>query len=125
MLATLFTRQWRGIRPAIHNSSLCASCSCASPTLPEARWPKVWPVVGSGLVEVMSAGSVVSGVNPAIAALAEVGIDISHHRSTGVDTIDPKGVDLLITLRAEEGVSCLSESREATALAATGPGERA
>lgn len=54
-------------------------------------------------VEVMSAGSEPSTVNPfAIEALAEVGIDISAHDSKSVDTISPEGVDLVVTLCAEE-----------------------
>ena len=54
-------------------------------------------------VEVMSAGSVPSHVNPlAIKALRELGIDIAHHQSKTVDTINPAGVDLVITLCADE-----------------------
>ncbi len=54
-------------------------------------------------VEVMSAGSRPSKVNPyAIEALAERWIDISRHRSKSVDEIDPNQVDLVITLCAEE-----------------------
>lgn len=54
-------------------------------------------------VEVMSAGSVPSRVNPlAITALRELGIDITRHQSKGVDTIDPAAVDLVITLCADE-----------------------
>jgi arsenate reductase len=52
---------------------------------------------------VQSAGSKPSMVNPAaIAALAEIGIDISDQDSKSVDTIDPAGVDLVVTLCAEE-----------------------
>lgn len=54
-------------------------------------------------VEVMSAGSRPSKVNPyAIEALAEQRIDISGHRSKSVDEIDPRQVDWVITLCAEE-----------------------
>lgn len=54
-------------------------------------------------VRVQSAGSTPSRVNPrAVQALAEVGIDASAHESKHVDTIDPAGVDLVITLCAEE-----------------------
>ena len=53
--------------------------------------------------EVISAGSQPSKVNPyAIEAMAEIGIDISGHRSKSVDAIDPAGIDLVITLCAEE-----------------------
>lgn len=53
--------------------------------------------------EVMSAGSSPSTVNPyAVEAMREVGLDISSHRSKSVDEIDPTGLDLVITLCAEE-----------------------
>ena len=59
-------------------------------------------ILGAG-VEVMSAGSLPSNVNPyAVEALAEIGIDISSHRSKSVDDIDAKGIDLVVTLCAEE-----------------------
>jgi arsenate reductase len=52
---------------------------------------------------VSSAGSVPSRVNPlAVRVLAELGIDISAHRSKGVEEIDAAGVDTVITLCAEE-----------------------
>jgi len=54
-------------------------------------------------VTVSSAGSQPSRVNPlAIRALDEIGIDIRSHRSKGVDSIAPEGVDAVITLCAEE-----------------------
>jgi arsenate reductase len=53
--------------------------------------------------EVMSAGSAPVGLNPfAVEAMAEVGIDISGHRSKSVDEIDPGSLDMVITLCAEE-----------------------
>jgi arsenate reductase (thioredoxin) len=53
--------------------------------------------------DVMSAGSNPSGLNPyAIEALAEIGIDISGHRSKSVREIDVAGIDLIVTLCAEE-----------------------
>ena len=52
---------------------------------------------------VQSAGSQPSRVNPnAIAAMHEVGIDITSHRSKSTDEIDPASVDTVITLCAEE-----------------------
>ena len=52
---------------------------------------------------VQSAGSRPSAVNPlAVAALAEVGIDIAGQRSKSVEEIDPASVDLVVTLCAEE-----------------------
>jgi arsenate reductase len=54
-------------------------------------------------VTISSAGSKPSTVNPlAIAALAEIGIDLRGHFSKHVDTIPPDGVELVITLCAEE-----------------------
>lgn len=54
-------------------------------------------------VVVASAGSQPTTVNPhAVAAMAEIGIDISHHESTSVDSIDVATIDLVVTLCAEE-----------------------
>jgi len=53
--------------------------------------------------EIMSAGSRPSKVNTyAIEAMAEIGIDISGHRSKPVDEVDPAGIDMVVTLCAEE-----------------------
>ena len=52
---------------------------------------------------VISAGSSPSRVNPfAIAAMAELGIDISGQRSTSVGDVDPERVATVVTLCAEE-----------------------
>ena len=52
---------------------------------------------------IFSAGSKPSKVNPlAIRALGELGLDIRSHHSKSVSDIDPKGVDTVITLCAEE-----------------------
>lgn len=52
---------------------------------------------------VMSAGSQPAAVNPyAIEAMAELGVDISEHRSKSVDEIDTGAIDLVVTLCAEE-----------------------
>lgn len=54
-------------------------------------------------VEVLSAGSQPSKVNPyATEAMAEIGIDISGHRSKSVGEIEPAGIKLVVTLCAEE-----------------------
>jgi arsenate reductase len=54
-------------------------------------------------VSVQSAGSMATQVHEdAIKAIAERGIDISAARSKSVDAIDPAGVDVVITLCAEE-----------------------
>lgn len=59
-------------------------------------------ILGPG-IEVLSAGSEPSRVNPhAIEAMAEIGIDISGHRSKSIDEIDVGRVDLVVTLCAEE-----------------------
>jgi len=55
------------------------------------------------LVQVQSAGSQPTRVNPnAIAAMREVGIDITGQRSKSVDAVDPASVGAVITLCAEE-----------------------
>jgi len=54
-------------------------------------------------VTVSSAGSSPSSVRPqAIRVLNEIGIDISGHRSKGLNSIDAGSVDAVITLCAEE-----------------------
>jgi arsenate reductase len=54
-------------------------------------------------VTIQSAGSQPSRVNPyAIEVMREVGIDLASHTSKSVDTIDAAGVDVVITLCAEE-----------------------
>ncbi len=56
-----------------------------------------------GLVRVQSAGSVPTRVNPhAIAAMREIGIDLTGQHSKTVDSIDPASIDAVITLCAEE-----------------------
>lgn len=54
-------------------------------------------------VKVSSAGSSPSSVRPeAIQVLKEIGIDITGHRSRGLDSIDAGSVEAVITLCAEE-----------------------
>ena len=54
-------------------------------------------------VRVSSAGSVPSFVRPhALQVLKEIGIDISGHKSKGLDAVDASSVDAVITLCAEE-----------------------
>ena len=54
-------------------------------------------------VTVSSAGSDPASVRPqAIAVMKEIGIDISGHRSKGLDAVDADSVDAVITLCAEE-----------------------
>ncbi|MBP1626974.1 MAG: Arsenate reductase [Holophagaceae bacterium] len=54
-------------------------------------------------VVIQSAGSRPSRVNPqAIEVMAELGIDISAHRSKSVGEIDQASVEVVITLCAEE-----------------------
>lgn len=54
-------------------------------------------------VRVQSAGSSPSRVNPfAIEAMAELDIDVTSHSSDSVGDVDPAGIDLVITLCAEE-----------------------
>lgn len=54
-------------------------------------------------VEVMSAGSAPTRVNPfAVEVMGEIGIDLSHHASKAAADVDPARVALVITLCAEE-----------------------
>jgi arsenate reductase len=54
-------------------------------------------------LRILSAGSRPTQVNPlAIATMAKVGIDITAQHSKLVDEIDPAGIELVITLCAEE-----------------------
>jgi arsenate reductase (thioredoxin) len=54
-------------------------------------------------IPVMSAGSEPSHVNPyAIEVMGELGIGLSTHHSKSVQTVDPRTVDTVITLCAEE-----------------------
>ena len=51
----------------------------------------------------LSAGSSPAPLNPhAVEAMAEIGIDINGQYSKSVDTIDPSGLDLVVTLCDEE-----------------------
>ncbi len=57
----------------------------------------------TGIANVSSAGSHPGRVHPiAIKVLKEINIDISHHYSKSVDSIDKNKIDLVITLCAEE-----------------------
>jgi arsenate reductase len=57
----------------------------------------------AGVARVQSAGSHPTRVNPyAIEVMSELGIDISSHASKLVDTIEPSGVDVVVTLCSEE-----------------------
>ena len=52
---------------------------------------------------IQSAGSAPSRVSPyAIEVMQELGVDLSAHASKSVQAIDPAGVDVVITLCAEE-----------------------
>ncbi len=54
-------------------------------------------------VKVSSAGSRPTSVNAlAVRALDEIGLDIRGQRSKSVDSISPEGIDVVVTLCAEE-----------------------
>ena len=54
-------------------------------------------------VRVFSAGSEPASVNPAaVAAMAEVGLDISRHRAKGLDAVPLAEIATVVTLCAEE-----------------------
>ncbi|MEB3291223.1 MAG: arsenate reductase, glutathione/glutaredoxin type [Leptolyngbya sp.] len=55
--------------------------------------------LGAGTIEVVSAGLEASAVRPeAIAVMAEVGIDISHHTSNALTEFSPEDFDAVISL---------------------------
>jgi arsenate reductase len=77
---------------------LCVANSARS-QMAEALARSLFPAA----VRVLSAGSAPSKVNPyAIEVLAELGLDLATHHSKSVQSIDPKLVDTVITLCAEE-----------------------
>jgi arsenate reductase len=61
-------------------------------------------MLGGGLIEVFSAGSRPSGViNPeAIAAMKEVGIDISQQCSKGFKDLPRQGLDYVVTMGCQD-----------------------
>lgn len=63
--------------------------------------------LGNGTIEVHSAGTHPSSVNPlAIEAMNEIGIDISCHRSKSVDEFAEQNFDLVITVCDNAKESC-------------------
>ena len=58
-------------------------------------------------MEPYSAGIEAHGLNPrAVAAMAEVGVDISHHRSTQLNELDDVDFDCVVTVCANAQESC-------------------
>ena len=58
-------------------------------------------------VEALSAGTDPHGVNPlAIKAMAEVGVDLSDHRSKRLDACDPATIDLVVTVCGHADENC-------------------
>jgi len=63
--------------------------------------------LGNGTIEVHSAGTHPSRVNPlAIEAMNEIGIDISSHRSKSVDEFAQQTFDVVITVCDKAKESC-------------------
>ena len=63
--------------------------------------------LGRGVIEVESAGTHPSKVNPlAIEAMNEIGIDISNHRSKPVDEFAQQQFDMVITVCDRAKESC-------------------
>ncbi|MFN3712795.1 MAG: VOC family protein [Alcanivoracaceae bacterium] len=59
-------------------------------------------ILGPG-VKVSSAGSMPSRLNPhAVAAMGDIGVDISQHWAKSIDEVDIDGIDLVVTLCADE-----------------------
>jgi arsenate reductase len=63
--------------------------------------------LAAGAVEAHSAGTRPSAVNPlAVRAMAERGVDISSHRSKGLEEVLPIPFDVVITVCDEAAESC-------------------
>ena len=63
--------------------------------------------IAGDLFEAHSAGTLPLGVNPAaVAAMAELGIDISAHRSEHVDSYLGRGIDTVITVCDRAASNC-------------------
>jgi len=61
----------------------------------------------AGALEACSAGTSPHGLNPmAVRAMAEVGIDISHHRSNTIEDNDPETLDLVVTVCGHAHETC-------------------
>jgi arsenate reductase len=61
----------------------------------------------AGQVQAWSAGVRPSRINPrAVQVMAELGIDISHHRSKSVDDLDGETFDLVITVCDQAQQQC-------------------
>ncbi|MEZ5065412.1 MAG: arsenate reductase ArsC [bacterium] len=73
---------------------LCTGNSCRSQMAE--GWARV--LLGAA-TEVASAGTDPQGLNPhAVAVMAEVGVDLTSHRSKHVDEVGPEGFDLIVTV---------------------------
>ena len=80
----------------------------------------------AGQVQAFSAGVRPSRVNPrAIQVMAELGIDISHHRSKSVDDLAGEQFDLVITVcdQAQEQCPTVSRGNRGQARRLSGPGQ--
>lgn len=81
---------------------LCTGNSCRS------QMAEGWANhLHAGALEACSAGTSPHGLNPmAVRAMAEVGIDISHHRSNTIEDNDPETLDLVVTVCGHAHETC-------------------
>ena len=81
---------------------LCTGNSCRS------QMAEGWARHLKGdVLEAWSAGVETHGLNPrAVAAMAEVGVDIAHHRSTHLDELADVAFDYVVTVCAHAHESC-------------------
>ena len=95
---------WRADRAGRRPRRERACCSCVSRTRRAASSPRASRVRGSATASAFRARArKPTQVNPyAIEVMAERKLDITSHTSKLVDEIDPSGVDLVVTLCAEE-----------------------
>ncbi len=89
---------------------LCTGNSCRS------QMAEGWARhLKGGVLEPYSAGIETHGLNPrAVAAMAEAGVDISHHRSTHLDELAAVDFDYVVTVCSHAHESCPVFPRRAT-----------
>ncbi len=63
--------------------------------------------MGATVMEACSAGTKPVGINPrAMQVMQEVGIDLSTHSSKPVEAIDPRRIDVVVTLCGDAAENC-------------------
>ncbi len=89
-------------KPKLKVLFLCTGNSCRS------QMAEGWArALKSDMIEAHSAGVETHGLNPlAVKVMAEVGVDISHHRSKKVDDLQDKNFDYVVTVCSHAHETC-------------------